>query len=458
MSRRQAQIAPEAERAILATLLVVPDILADGEVAEKLAPEDFADPRCRAVYEAILVCDRDGKLYQDHVILADVMRKAGTLDRVGGIEFFEELMGASGEASSLAAHIEIVAEKGLLRRLAGTAQKLIDASTAADAEADAVLELAEKEVFALGEKSETGRFTYMSEGVALFDAYLEEMEGRDLIGVPSGWQTLDKLTSGWQAGQFVVVAGRPGMGKSAAALQMARHAGEATGEHVLFISYEMKRLELLTRLVSAAVGLSSNALRRGEFSEKEVRALAAERERLAQLPLGIHDQPPATITGLRSLLRRETRRRPVAMVVIDYLQLMAGTTNRENRTQEITEITRGLKLLAGELGVPILGFSQLNRGVEVRGTDNYRPRLSDLRDSGSIEQDADVVLFINRPAAIQQGLDPTYAEFILAKQRAGMAGAIIEFEFQPELTRFVDKGLLRGSVSANGGGSSKAPF
>lgn len=459
--RRTAQYSLEAEQAVLVTLLTSPDALYDSEVLEKLSPEDFSDRRHQAIYQAIMTCEAESKPYWDLVVLCDTLTKQGDLQKVGGREFLENLLEVDTEPDSIGAHIQIVAEKSLLRRIGRVGQRMVELASDPAAKADDVLEAAESQVFSLGDRTEAGKFVYMGESLKALEDALAVGEGSndELVGVSTSLPTLDDLTSGFQPGQLIIIAGRPGMGKSAVALQMARHAAEVSGEHALYVSYEMTKVELLTRMVAAATEMTPKEIRRGLFTADQLKNLTNERARLAQLPFGVNDRPPTTITGLRSALRREARRRPLSLVVVDYIQLMAGS-GRENRNQDLSEVSRGLKLLAGELGVPILGLSQLNRGVEVRGTDNYRPRLSDLRDSGSIEQDADIVLFVNRPAAISSGFDEKYAELILAKQRSGQAGAIIECEFWGQYTKFIDKGLLKvgpSSVSFGGGGAS-APF
>lgn len=456
-TRRSAQFSPEAEAAVLGSLLVVPENIYEYELTEILAPEDFADRRHRAVYAAILACESENKPYWDLVVLADELTRQGTLAKIGGREFVESLLTAPGEASSIKAHIDIVVEKSLLRRISGAGQKMVDAASAHDAVAAEVLEEAESTVFALGERGERDKFVYMTEAMRTYLEEEERVRGKEVVGLSTGFPTLDKVTSGFQPGQLILLAGRPGMGKSSAGLQIARHVAETGGDHVLFVSYEMTRLELLTRMISMAVGVSAKDLRTGRFSAEVGRELALERQRLTQLPLGIHDRPPSTIAGMRSALRREVRKRPVSMVVIDYVQLMAGSRT-ENRNQEVTEISRGLKLLAQELGIPFLALAQLNRGVEVRGTDRYRPRLSDLRDSGSLEQDADTVLFVNRPVLIQPSYDPKYSEIIVAKQRAGEAGVVIECEFEGQFTRFKDRGYAPDAYTGGSDPGNPAPF
>lgn len=466
MTKRVAQVSQEAEAAVLGAILLVPDNLYDHEITDKLQPADFGVRRHQAIYAAILACEADGRPYHDLVVLADELERRGDLVRSGGREYLSALLTAPGEEQSLSTHIDIVREKSILRNVALVGQELIAESTKVDADGEHVLEAAESAVFRLGDRSQVHRFMPMSEAVPKVVDALKTSRGARLLGVPTGFKSIDDMTAGLQPGQLVIVAARPGMGKTSIALQMARHMAETSGDYAAIASYEMGRDELLQRMLSTSVGLSLSEIRMGALNEEQETAVVKALDTMRGLPMLIEEMPPPTAPGLRSLLRRTARRYPLSVIVIDYLQLMSGTTNKETRTQEITEVTRTLKLLARELEVPVIALSQLNRAVENRASDQWRPRLSDLRESGSVEQDADIVMFITREVVYNPYAGAEDAELIIAKQRSGATG-IVNMRFVGKCTRFEDRGLQRPGEGKggqpvqrknNGGALNNAPY
>lgn len=416
-----------AERAVAAALLL--DASALDEVLDAIAPEDFADPLAQAVVRAALACEASGRPV-DQITVADEMKRQKTLAKVGGIEALDGLIesGAIG-TNHVEAHGRIVAEKSHMRQVISAGRELAMAAMQPDAEWLQVRELSERLVFDLGKQRAAGTMVSMAQAVPEALAELAKSRTQLLLGHSTGFPELDRLTAGLQAGQLVVVAARPAMGKSAFALHLARHVAETSGDDVVFLSYEMSKNELTTRLLGGVVGFDLMKLRSGEMPEGFDRDLALAGRRLSQIPLHIDDSPPATISGVRSAMRRHARRAKVGMIVIDYLQLMEGDrgSSSGNRTEEISSITRGLKRLASEIGVPIVALSQLNRSLETRP--NKKPVLSDLRESGSIEQDANTVLFLYRDCVYNSSADPTAAEILIAKQRSGPSGMSVPATF-----------------------------
>jgi replicative DNA helicase len=443
-----------AEHAVIAALLATPASF--DEVTEHLAAEDFLDPACAAVYRAVLAVDAAGRPI-DQITIADEMRRAKSLARIGGVERLAELATAGGEIANLAAHVDIIAEKARLRRVIDAGRAMVGAATAPDAVGTAVTDYAETLVFDLTRDKGRSSLTPLSRAVP--PVLAEIAAGRDqvVLGHSTGLEDLDALTGGLQPGQLWIVAARPGVGKSALALQMARHVAESTGAQVPFLSYEMSVPELALRLLASSLGFGMRDLRTGNIPEGMDRDIVRAGEHLASIPLLIDDNPPSTISGVRAQMRRLARRNSVGAIFVDYLQLMESGRRRDaNRNDEVSDITRGLKKLAAELQVPIVALSQLNRNVELRGGAK-RPQLSDLRDSGAVEQDANVVLFVYRESTVNPHGDPTMSELIVGKQRSGPTG-VVYTEFDSECTRF--RTTTRRPMGGSGGGMARGsnPF
>lgn len=417
-----------AERAVIAALLTEPQTFLD--VTDLVSESDFGSPAMREIFSAIVACDAAGRPL-DQITIADQLRKTKRLKNIGGVEQLEALVSEASSVGNVAAHARIVSDKALLRRLIATGREIATLAMAGEHEATDALEAAESAVFALSREREHASLVEMAQAVAETLGELARVRSSQLIGVPTGFSRLDALTGGFQSGQLIIIAGRPGTGKSAFALAISRHVAEKTGLIVPFFSYEMSRSELTMRLLSGALNYDLLKLRSGDLAAGMDLDLARAAENLAAAPLLIDDHPPATISGLRSLLRRVARRGQIGAVVVDYLQLMEGDRSRgrdDNRTTEVSEISRGLKRLGTELGVPIIALSQLNRAVEQRP--NKRPMLSDLRESGSLEQDASLVLMLYRDSLYGgEGPGPgggaELAEVLIAKQRNGPSGTTV---------------------------------
>jgi replicative DNA helicase len=435
----------DAEAHVLATLLTSPEMFPD--IVEDLLIDDFGTPQLRLIYEAVMTLDGNSQPFTQITVAAE-LRRMKMLKAAGGEEFLTRLVARAGEAGYVKAHVDIVREKALLRRVmeAGTAIKsaaLDPASRGPD-----VLQQAEEAVFALGQRQKSDGLVPMARAVAEMHAELARVAGGQMLGVSTGLPELDRLTSGFQSGQLILIGGRPGSGKSALSLQMARHIAESTGDMVAFLSYEMSRSELSFRMLAAGAKHPLQSLREGRVLGGFDKQLAQEATRMAQLPLLIDDSPPQSITGIRSAMRRLARRGDVAAIFVDYLQLLRGEGRggSDNRVQELSEISRGLKMLASELSVPVIAGSQLSRGaVNGIGGVGAKPALHHLRDSGSLEQDASLVIFTHRPYAAGDGsASPRDATLIIAKQRNGPAGIDVQVEFEPDYVHFTS-GAYRGN-------------
>jgi replicative DNA helicase len=453
---RYQPIDADAERAVLAAVLTSPASF--DEVTGMIGPDDFGIAAHQVVWQAVLALDASGRPV-DVVTVVDELRRARQLQRAGGSEGVESLLGALGDAANVTAHAEIVASKARLRRVIDAGRVMSTEAAAPDADALAVTAHAEELVFGLAQERDRGSVVTMSEAVPRMLAEIAKGRTKMLMGHSTGLPELDRLTGGFQPGQLIIVAARPGMGKSSLALQMARHIAETSGTAVPFLSYEMSTDELVVRMLANAMNYDMTRLRQGLLPDGADRELAAHAERIANVQMLVDDNPPATIGGVRSQLRRMARRSQIGAVVVDYLQLMDADRRRDaNRAEEVSEVTRGLKRLASELQVPVIALSQLNRQLEQRP--NKRPQLSDLRDSGSIEQDANLVLFIYREAVYNSGADPEACEVIIGKQRSGPAGLSIPCTFKGSSTRFDPAGQAFSTPTGGGSGmrDSRSPF
>lgn len=431
--RRRVHVDQAAEAALLGCVLSVPETFLD--VVDTITSDDFGVAAHRHIWEAIVSVEAQAQPI-DQITVAAELERQKALKKAGGRDYLASLAGGVEEAGSAVAYAGIVAEKATLRRVAHAGSRITQAALASDAVAADVVDFAESAVLELGEQRTGHRYQSMPEAVSQMMREMAERRGSDLLGISTGFQSLDRMTGGFQKGQLITLAARPGQGKSALSLAIARYAAETTGEVVVLESYEMSNSELMLRMLSNITGLPMQDLMRGNIPPQAERDVSLATERMIRLSLLVDDKPPATIAGLRSALRRQARRSPLGLVVVDYLQLISGTRT-ENRTQEVSEITRTLKLLAQELEVPILALSQLSRAVEQRA--DRRPTLSDLRESGSIEQDSDIVIFIAREHTWNPAADPGAAELIVAKQRNGPTGTI-NMRWNGQAARFIDEG------------------
>jgi replicative DNA helicase len=374
----------------------------------------------------------------DAVTTSEVLRRKGELEKIGGVAYLTRLVDVVPSTSNIVYYAGIVEEHAKRRELIRAGGTVTDIAFDIDEEIASVLDRAEQAVLAVAERRSSQALLEVG---PMFNQVLEQIEaleelGSDLTGLSTGFVDLDKKLAGLQPANLVVIAGRPGMGKSSLALNIATNAA-STGKPIAIFSLEMSKEEIVQRILSSVGKVDSMKFRSGQLGPLWQKVVDAA-GKMYKAPIYIDDSPVVTVTDIRAKARRLKRRRGLSLVVVDYLQLMQAST-RENRQQEISEITRNLKNLARELEVPIIAVSQLNRSLEAR--EDKRPRLSDLRESGSIEQDADVVMFIYRHEYYhpEEQEKRGIAEVIIAKHRAGSTGPI-EMTFQPEFTRFANLG------------------
>ncbi len=431
---RSARIPPhstEAEESVLGSILLSSD--AANEVLDRLSPDDFYVPAHQAIFEAI------ARLYNenqpiDAVTVSDVLRRAEELDKVGGVNAITRILDAVPTAANVSYYADVVEENGLRRRMLRASAEIGELALSIDEEIETVIDTAEQKMLAVAEKR-------VGEGLealgGLFNGTLERLEeleqqDSELTGVSTGLKDLDKKLAGLQRANLVIVAARPAMGKSTLALNVATSVALRHGPVAIF-SLEMSREEIVQRLLCSEARIDSMKLRTGQLGSKWPDLVKAV-NKLYKAPIYVDDAAMVTVTDIRAKCRRLKRKSGLELVVVDYLQLMQGS-NRENRQQEIAEISRNLKNLARELEVPVIGVSQLNRGLESR-TDK-RPQLGDLRESGAIEQDADVVMFIYRDDYYSEDAQKGLADILIAKHRSGATGAV-KVTFAAEHTRFDD--------------------
>ncbi len=425
----------EAEESVLGAVLLSEDAV--NEVMDRVHPEDFYIPAHQAVFEAMRELF-DANQAIDAVTVSEELRRRGELEKVGGIQYLTRLVDIVPSTSNVAYYAGIVEEHAKRRELIRAGSLVTEVAFDIDEDIATVMDRAEQEVLSVAERRASQ--TLLEVGPMFSDVleHIESMEqrGSEITGLATGFVDLDKKLAGLQPANLVVVAARPAMGKSSLALGIAINVA-SQGEPVAVFSLEMSKEELVQRILSSVGKVDSMKLRSGQLGSLWKRVVDAA-GRMYKAPIFIDDSPVVTVTDIRAKCRRLRRKRGLSLVVVDYLQLMQAST-RENRQQEISEITRNLKNLARELKVPIIAVSQLNRSLESR--EDKRPRLSDLRESGAIEQDADVVMFIYRHEyyhpedSDKRGI----AEVIVAKHRAGSTGPV-EMTFQPEFTRFANLG------------------
>jgi len=423
----------EAEESVLGAVMLSPD--AANEALERLHPDDFYRPGHQSIFEAVTRL-YDGNQPIDAITVADMLRRSERLDRVGGVEYLTGLLERVPTTSNIAYYVRIVDEAASRRRLMRAGAEVGTLALQSDLPIDEVIDQAEARVFAVAERQ-------VGDGLApigpMLQATLERIEdlgtrGADITGLPTGFRDLDKMLAGLQAANLVVIAARPSMGKSALALNIAENVA-AAGNPAAIFTLEMSREEVVARLLSSMSSVDSSRLRTGQLGPDMWQKVVREASKLYQMPLYVDDSPDLTVTNIRAKCRRLKRHSGLGLVIVDYLQLMQGPSRSENRQQEIADISRSLKNLARELHVPVIAVSQLNRALEQR--ENKRPRLGDLRESGAIEQDADIVIFIYRDEYYSPDSPDArgVAEVNVAKHRSGATGNVM-MTFAAEFTRF----------------------
>lgn len=423
-----------SEMSLLGAMLLSRDAIADA--LEILTPDDFYKPAHSHIFEEIAALDSAGDP-ADIATVAERLTRAGLLQAVGGPAYLLELQGSTPATSNASRYARTVAELAQLRRIIGAAGEIAELGYSLPDDVEAAVDRAQQLVHDVAERSFTTEGPSWNQSITDFLDELERrMNGDGISGVPSGFIDLDEITTGFRPGQLILIGARPGMGKTSLALGIAMHAAKE-GHHSLFFSLEMSRLELMERAMAGEARVDLARLRHGTVVEKDWPRLHEAMGRLADLPLHIEDDPTATVGRIRSVCRRYRRKHGrLDLVVVDYLGLMTPQQKGENRQNDVAEMSRGLKVLARELDVPVIALSQLSRNLEVRA--DKRPILSDLRDSGALEQDSDVVLFAYRDEVYKpDSADRGTAEVIVAKHRNGPTG-VVRLAFLDRYTRFAN--------------------
>ncbi len=432
----------EAERAVLAAMLL--DSVAIAVVVQTCSAEDFYRPAHRKICAAVFRMFEKNEAV-DLVTLTEALRSSADLDQVGGEVYLAEILDAAVTAANVEYHARIVREKSLLRQMIRASGEIAEEAYTSPDDVNAFIDRAEHKMFEISESGPRKGFVAVKD---LLQESFEKIEAlyndkRLVTGIPTGFHDLDTITAGLQRSDFVVVAARPSMGKTAFTLNVAEHVAVEHRLPVAFFSLEMSKEALAQRLLSSLSRVEGNRLRTGFLRESEWPRLTTAAGKLSEAELYIDDSAGITALEIRAKARRlmvETKGR-LAMIIIDYLQLIHGHGRTENRQQEVAHISRSLKALAKELRLPVVALSQLKRPTDTKDL-GRRPILSDLRESGSIEQDADVVVFIHRPELYGATDKEGIAEIIVGKQRNGPLGQI-DLSFQKEITRFASLAKVR---------------
>jgi len=430
-----------AEQSVLGGMLMSKDAIAD--VIEALRSGDFYKPAHTLVFDAVLNLYSRGEP-ADAITVASELDKAGSIGRVGGAVYLHTLMATVPTAANAGYYAQIVAEKAILRRLVEAGTRIVQLGYGGNegdvggGEVDEIVDRAQAEIYEVTERRTSEDYVILEE---LLQPTMDEidaiaMAGGRAAGVPTGFADLDNLTNGLHPGQMIIVAARPGIGKSTLALDIARHAAVKHRKTAVIFSLEMSKTEITMRLLSAEAGIRLSQMRSGSMSEQDWEKIVRRMTEISDAPLFIDDSPNMTMMEIRAKARRLKQRNDLKLIVVDYLQLMTSGKRVESRQQEVSEFSRQMKLLAKELEVPVIAISQLNRGPEQR-TDK-RPMLSDLRESGSLEQDADMVILVHRPDAWEAD-DPRAgeADLIIAKHRNGPT-TTVAVAHQLHYSRFAD--------------------
>ncbi len=424
----------EAEQAILGGILINNDAM--NEIADLLSPEDFYREAHAALFEGMLSLYNQEEAI-DLITLSQYLIKKDLLEKVGGTDYLASLVDAVSTSAGILYHAQIVKDLSIRRKLITQCSTISESCFQQWQDTEDLLELAEQSIFDIAEEKIKDGFQSMKDVIKDSFKRLEKVSSYDgyVTGIPTGFDDFDKITAGLQPSDLIIIAGRPSMGKTALALNIGYNAAEKTGKGVVIFSLEMSKMQLGIRLLGFDAGIDATRLRTGFLRNDDWARLTHSANRLSELPIFIDDSSAITVLEMKAKCRRLKKRMDLGLVIIDYLQLIQGRRSAESRQLEISEISRALKAMAKDLNVPVLALSQLNRKVEDRP--NKRPQLADLRESGAIEQDADVIVFIYRDEVYHPGNEENrnIAEIIVAKQRNGPTG-YFKLTFQKEITRF----------------------
>ena len=429
-----------AEQSTIGGMLLSKDAVAD--VMEVARGTDFYMPRHEVIFDAIHALYSHGEP-TDVITVTDELVKTGELTRAGGADYLHTLTGLVPTAANAGFYASIVAEKAVLRRLVEAGTRIVQMGYASEGEVIDLVNNAQAEIYAVTGGVETEDFVPLDVAIQAASDEIDAAKGRDgsMTGVPTGFAELDDLTNGLHGGQLIIIAARPALGKSTLALDFARAASIKSDLPSIFFSLEMGRSEIAMRLLSAESSVPLQNMRKGTVDARDWTTIASTRGRINDAPLYIDDSPNMTLVEIRAKCRRLKQKVGLKLVIIDYLQLMTSGKRVESRQQEVSEFSRALKLLAKELQVPVIALSQLNRGPEQRA--DKMPALSDLRESGSLEQDADMVILLHRESAYEkENPRAGEADLIVAKHRNGPTRTVT-VAFQGHFSRFTDMHVER---------------
>jgi len=431
----------EAEQSVLGSILAEPNCM--NEVLDHLKPDCFYLPQHREIFSIMMSMFTSQNGAIDPVLVADALAKAGTYDKAGGRDYLVQLFNSVPSTANVVKYAKIVKEQYYLRKLIEVAQDIMDDASSGSGEANVILDSAEQRIYDIRQGRESSGPSKISE-VILNGVYgkLKDLTGDnadDYKGIPTGFGMLDKYTTGLNRSDFILIGARPAMGKTSFALNLAQNVSMIAKKKCVFFSLEMTKEQLAERLLASQSGVPSQKFRTGELTDDEWIRVGNAASDFSNVELYLDDSSSITVPEIKSRVRRLKN---VDIVIIDYLGLVQSATRKENRVQEVSEITRHLKMMAKDLNIPVVCCAQLSRGTEGRGK-SHKPQLSDLRESGSIEQDADIVMFLYRQDYYKNELseekmeevDETLTELIVAKNRHGQTGTI-ELTFDKEYTRF----------------------
>ena len=425
----------DAEQSVLGSMLISKDAIAD--VNEQVGGGDFYRPAHETIYDAIVDLYGRGEPADPVTVSAELQRR-GELQKVGGAPYLHTLSASVPIAANAGYYATIVREKAILRRLVDAGTKIAQMGYAGEGDVDSTVDVAQQEIYAIGEKRQQEDYAPLS---SIMEATLDEIEAISSNdgttgGVPTGFADLDELVNGFSGGQMIIVAARPAVGKSTLALDFCRSASIHNNLTSVIFSLEMSKSEITMRLLSAEAKIPLNNIRKGPMTDDDWNKLGPKMGQVSGAPMFIDDSPNMTMMEIRAKARRLKQRHDLKLIVIDYLQLMTSGKKVESRQVEVSEFSRQIKLLAKELDVPIVALSQLNRGPEQRS--DKRPMMSDLRESGSIEQDADIVMLLHREDIYERESPRAgEADIIVAKHRNGPTRDVT-VSFQGHYSRFVD--------------------
>lgn len=452
--------AVDLEEAVLGALMLEKSPVND--VIDVLKPESFYKEAHQRIYEAIYELFGASEAI-DILTVTQKLRSKGELELAGGPYYISQLTNRVASAAHAESHARIIAQKYILRELIGISSKVIQKAYDETTDVFELLDEAESGLFSVAEGNIRKNYDKMSTLIKQAAEEIEVAMNRDdgVSGIPTGFTALDRVTSGWQRSDMVVLAARPGMGKTAFVISMARNIAVDFNHSVAIFSLEMSSLQIVNRLISGEAEIPAEDIRKGNFTQEKFNHLFEKTKRLAEAPIFIDDTPGLSVFELRAKCRRLKQQHDISIIIIDYLQLMSAGGNGGNREQEISTISRSIKEIAKELDVPIIALSQLSRSVETRGGDK-RPMLSDLRESGAIEQDADIVSFIYRPEYYQMETWPDESpcagqgEIIIAKHRNGSLEDV-RLKFIGKFAKFDNLDAFDNNFAGGEGGMSLLP-